>query len=63
MRQPVDLRGFLLLRLLRVELCEAHGGQLTAQSEPGRGSTFTFTIPLGDVQALAAPAAESGAQP
>jgi PAS domain S-box-containing protein len=27
-------------------IVEAHGGQLTAQSEVGRGSTFTFTIPI-----------------
>ncbi len=27
-------------------LIEAHGGQLSVQSEPGRGSTFTFTLPL-----------------
>ena len=27
-------------------IIEAHGGQLTVQSEPGHGSTFTFTVPL-----------------
>ena len=27
-------------------LVEAHGGRLTAESIPGRGTTFRFTLPL-----------------
>jgi NtrC-family two-component system sensor histidine kinase KinB len=42
-------------------IVEAHGGQLTAQSEPGQGSTFTFTIPTGDGHRVDERSAESGA--
>ena len=34
--------GLILCR----EFVEQHGGTITAESEPGTGTTFTFTLPL-----------------
>ncbi|MEN1986073.1 hybrid sensor histidine kinase/response regulator [Paenibacillus hubeiensis] len=33
------------------ELVELHGGELTVSSEPGKGTTFSFTLPLADTAA------------
>ena len=47
LRPEEQVNGIGLGLVVCKRLVEAHGGRIWAESEPGHGATFKFTIPLG----------------
>ena len=44
-RQAAQLSGSGIGLAVAAELARAHGGQLTARSQPGQGAELTLTLP------------------
>jgi PAS domain S-box-containing protein len=50
-----DVSGLGLGLYIARLMVEAHGGRIGVESEPGKGSTFSFSLPLGEPASAAPP--------
>ncbi|TMF44435.1 MAG: ATP-binding protein [Chloroflexi bacterium] len=60
--ETADIRGSGLGLYLARETARLHGGDITVESEPGRGSTFSIRIPLADTMDRVIEAVHAGAR-
>jgi signal transduction histidine kinase len=45
-RQPEGATGYGIGLTISRRIIEVHGGSITVESEPGKGSTFTIHLPI-----------------
>lgn len=60
--KPSDRRGLGLGLTIAKSIVEAHGGRIGAESRPGEGTEFWFTVPVAG-EIVADPAGSSGGTP
>lgn len=49
-KDTLNVAGFGIGLYLCAEIIRRHGGNIRAESEPGQGATFYFTLPVGDTE-------------